>query len=62
MMKNMRFRFCSTLKKKVSYVDEYEVLTNGNGPDKAIGEGTCSHNCPLKETCKFAKIPINHFL
>lgn len=62
MMKKMRFRFCPTLKKEVSCVNEYEVLTNGNGPDKAIGEGTCNHNCPLKGTCKFAKLPINHFL
>ena len=35
-MKKIRFRFCPTLKKKVSYVDEYEVLTNGNGRDKAM--------------------------
>ena len=62
MMKKMRFRLCPTLEKRVPFVDEYEILPNGNGRDKAIGERTCDHHCPLKETCKFAKIPINHFL
>ena len=62
MTKKMRFRFCPILKKRVPFVDKYEILANGNGRDKAIGEGACEHNCPMKEKCKSAKISINHFL
>lgn len=61
-MKKFRFQFCPTLKKDVFFIDEYEVLLNGNGRDKVIGESTCNHDCTLKDFCKFAKVRINRFL
>lgn len=60
-MKKVRTQFYPTLKKNIRFVDEYGTLRNGNGPDKVIGESTCSHDCPMKATCKISKISINHF-
>lgn len=61
-MEKDRFQFCLELKKNVLFVDEFEILTNGNGRDKVIGEGICNHDCSLKAICEFAKVRINHFL
>lgn len=54
-----RVEFCSILNKNVYFVEKSEILPNGNGPDRLIGEIVCNHDCPIKETCKFARSRIN---
>lgn len=58
-MQKRRVEFCSILNKNVCFVERSEILPNGNGPDRLIGEAVCNHDCPIKETCKFARSPIN---
>ena len=61
-MEKIRFRFCPTLKREVAFMERYQILKNGNGSDKAIGNITCKHNCSMKKDCKFAILPISHHL